>query len=313
MSLFGFYCFSSCCFGVCGCHLSLSDLIVFKGIIMRRSALFFALLSLLLLVLSTSCGDKKPVEEPVLTDSIAADTSVVDTMEQIISEQTMPKAADELFDDFFFNFAASRKVQYHRIKFPLKMVSAGNVEWVDKDHWNMEHFFMEQGFYTLIVDNMRQLKSVKDTTINNVVVEKIYLDDGYVCDYAFDRLNGRWMLTSVTTAPLSANPNASFLSFYRHFSTDSAFQQQSLNDPVDFSGPDPDDDFGSMTGEIVPESWPAFAPELPSGVIYNIRYGKNHVGGSQKLFLLRGISNGMEMQLTFRNVDGKWLLTRLVE
>ena len=68
-----------------------------------------------------------------------------------------------------------------------------------------------------------------------------------------------------------------------------------------------------MTGEIVPESWPAFAPELPSGVIYNIRYGKNHVGGSQKLFLLRGISNGMEMQLTFRNVDGKWLLTRLVE
>ena len=79
---------------------------------MRRSALFFALLSLSLLVLSTSCGDKKPVEEPVLTDSIAADTSVVDTMEQIISEQTMPKAADELFDDFFFNFAASRKVQY---------------------------------------------------------------------------------------------------------------------------------------------------------------------------------------------------------
>ena len=57
------------------------------------------------------------------------------------------------------------------------------------------------------------------------------------------------------------------------------------------------------------------------GKFCNIRliFGRNTdlfdacILGSQKLFLLRGISNGMEMQLTFRNVDGKWLLTRLVE
>ncbi|MGN1262690.1 MAG: DUF4348 domain-containing protein, partial [Prevotella sp.] len=170
-----------------------------------------------------------------------------------------------------------------------------------------------QGFYTLIVDNMRQLKAVKDTSVSTVVVEKIYLDGDYVREYAFDRIKGSWMLTSVTTAPLSSNPNASFLSFYRHFSSDSVFQLKSLHDPVSFSGPDPDDDFGTMTGDIAPETWPAFAPELPSGLIYNIRYGNNRVGGSQKLFLMRGISNGMEMQMTFRQQDGKWMLTRLEE
>lgn len=280
---------------------------------MRRSVLVLSVLMIALMLWTTACSDKKPVEEPVQTDSIAKDSVVVDTMEQIIAEQTMPKAADELFDDFFFNFAASRKVQYRRILFPLKTVSAGSVDYVDKEHWTMEHFFMEQGFYTLIVDNMRQLRAVKDTAVNSVVVEKIYLDGDYVKEYAFSRIKGNWMLTEVTTAPLSANPNASFLSFYRHFSTDSVFQLKSLHDPVSFSGPDPDDDFGTMTGEIVPETWPAFAPELPSGLIYNIRYGKNSGGGGQKLFLLRGISNGMEMQLTFRHQDGRWLLTRLVE
>lgn len=34
---------------------------------------------------------------------------------------------------------------------------------------------MNQGYYTLIFDNTRQMNVVKDTSINNVVVEKVYL------------------------------------------------------------------------------------------------------------------------------------------
>ena len=60
-----------------------------------------------------SCKGNKtdgPQDAPADSDSIR-DTAVVDTMEQIISETPMPKAADELFDDFFFNFAANGKLQ----------------------------------------------------------------------------------------------------------------------------------------------------------------------------------------------------------
>ena len=264
---------------------------------------------------ATGCSDKKPVAaDTVVVDSLqVVDTASVDTLDEIISEQPMPKAADELFDDFIFNFAANRKLQMARVKFPLKIVDGEKVASLGKKQWKMEHFFMEQGYYTLIFDNMKQMDVVKDTSINNVVVEKVYLTKEKVEKYMFERLNGRWFLTSIRTNDMVHNTNASFLAFYQKFASDPEFQLESLNNPVMFTGPDPDDDFSTMTGEIAPETWPAFAPELPSGFIYNIMYGQKYREGNQKIFVMRGIANGMEMQLTFKRIDGDWKLTSLSE
>ena len=59
-----------------------------------------------------SCtGNKAGSQDNVPADSDSVvDTAAVDTMEMLISETPMPKAADELFDDFFFNYAANRKL-----------------------------------------------------------------------------------------------------------------------------------------------------------------------------------------------------------
>ena len=46
-------------------------------------------------------------------------------------------------------------------------------------------------------------------------------------------------------------------------------------------------------------------------MIYNIIYGQKYTESSQKIFVIRGIANGMETQLTFRRVKGKWLLMKL--
>ena len=264
---------------------------------------------------TTGCTDKKHAAvDTTRVDSFQiADTIAVDTMDKLISEQPMPKAADELFDDFIFNFAANKKLQMARIKFPLKIVDGENVAYLKKSQWRMEHFFMEQGYYTLIFDNLKQMDVVKDTSINNVVVEKVYLTTERVEKYMFKRLGGRWMLTSIQNNAMYHNTNASFLAFYQRFATDPEFQIESLNNPVLFTGPDPDDDFSTMTGEIAPETWPAFAPELPSDFIYNIMYGQKYTEGDQKIFVLRGISNGMEMQLTFKRIDGAWKLASLSE
>lgn len=269
----------------------------------------------LMAIWATGCSDKKPVAaDTVVVDSLqVVDTASVDTLDEIISEQPMPKAADELFDDFIFNFAANRKLQMARVKFPLKIVDGEKVASLGKKQWKMEHFFMEQGYYTLIFDNMKQMDVVKDTSINNVVVEKVYLTKEKVEKYMFERLNGRWFLTSIRTNDMVHNTNASFLAFYQKFASDPEFQLESLNNPVMFTGPDPDDDFSTMTGEIAPETWPAFAPELPSGFIYNIMYGQKYREGNQKIFVMRGIANGMEMQLTFKRIDGEWKLTSLSE
>lgn len=282
---------------------------------MKKSVVLVVAVCLLMVMWTTGCTDKKPVAvDTLVVDSFKnADTIAVDTMDKLISEQPMPKAADELFDDFIFNFAANRKLQMARIKFPLKVVDGENTTYIKKADWKMEHFFMEQGYYTLIFDNHKQMGVVKDTSINNVVVEKVYLKKERVAKYMFERIRGRWMLTSILNNAMYHNTNASFLAFYQKFATDFDFQIESLNNPVMFTGPDPDDDFSTMTGEIAPETWPAFAPELPSGFIYNIMYGQKYVEGDQKIFVMRGIANGMEMELTFRRIDGTWKLMSLSE
>lgn len=282
---------------------------------MKNGVVLVFVACLCMVLWTTGCSDKKPVAADTLAvDSLQmVDTASVDTLDELISEQPMPKAADELFDDFIFNFAANRKLQLGRIKFPLEIVDGENVAYLKKKQWKMEHFFMDQGYYTLIFDNMKQMNVVKDTSINNVVVEKVYLAKEKVEKYIFKRINGRWMLTSVHTNDMVQNTNASFLAFYQKFASDPSFQIESLNNPVMFTGPDPDDDFSTMTGEIAPETWPAFAPELPSDFIYNIMYGQKYTEGNHKIFVMRGIANGMEMQLTFKRMDGKWKLTSLSE
>ena len=282
---------------------------------MKNGVVLVFSVCVLMAMWATGCSDKKPVAaDTAVVDSLqVVDTASVDTLDEIISEQPMPKAADELFDDFIFNFAANRKLQMARVKFPLKIVDGEKVASLGKKQWKMEHFFMEQGYYTLIFDNMKQMDVVKDTSINNVVVEKVYLTKEKVEKYMFERLNGRWFLTSIRTNDMVHNTNASFLAFYQKFASDPEFQLESLNNPVMFTGPDPDDDFSTMTGEIAPETWPAFAPELPSGFIYNIMYGQKYREGNQKIFVMRGIANGMEMQLTFKRIDGDWKLTSLSE
>ena len=283
---------------------------------MKKLSFLSVLLAVLTVVCFTSvgCSDKKPaqVHDSTSVDSVVADTQTVDSTEKLIEETPMPKAADELFDDFVFNFAANRKLQMKRVHFPLPVYHNDKlVKSIGKRAWKMEHFFMHQDYYTLIFDNQKQMNLVKDTAINHVVVEKVFYAKKTVQQFLFNRINGEWMMTSINYKPMYSNMNASFLKFYGHFATDSAFQAKHLHNPVKFVGPDPDDDFSTMSGDIEPETWPAFAPQLPHGMIYNIIYGQKYAESNQKIFVIRGIANGMETILTFKRVHGKWMLTKL--
>lgn len=280
-----------------------------KGILLVAA---FVALCVLTALTTTGCSEKKPAAEDA--DSVASDsdTAITDTLESIIAEMPMPKAADELFDDFIFNFAANKKLQWSRISFPLPVVSGGKTVALESKDWHMERFFMRQDYYTLVFDNQRQMNVVKDTSVSRAVVEKIRLDKGQVKQYVFNRRQGLWQMDSIVYTSFSGSNNASFLHFYQQFATDTTFQVASINDPLEFSGPNPDDDFENMTGILAPEQWPSFAPELPSGTIYNILYGQKYGRSSQKIFVIRGIANGLEMELTFKRKAGQWKLVKLI-
>lgn len=264
------------------------------------------------------CKQSRPPVEDV-SSSVEESSEMSDEqteeeeIDELISEEPMPLSAEELFDDFFFNFASNKKLQIERIRFPLVMSSEAKSDTLDRSEWQTDHFFMHEEEYTLIFDDEAQMEQVKDTAIEHVVVEKIFLDQGFVNQYLFGREDGRWMLDSVHRQTLSLNPNASFLSFYRRFVTDSVYQQKSLNHEIKFIGPDPDDDFKQMEGVITPDFWEAFAPEMPQSVIYNIVYSHQNAESNKKIFVLRGIANGLEVEMTFRRDNGLWKLTKLIE
>lgn len=283
---------------------------------MRKGALIFIAVCALMIVCTTGCTDKKLVAADTLEiDSFLVDTAGMDTLEVLISEQPMPKAADELFDDFIFNFAANKKLQFSRIAFPLPVKDGEKITLIEKNQWSMEHFFMEQGYYTLILDNRKQLRMTKDTSVNHVVLEKVDFVSDNVKMYNFDRLAGQWNLTSIENLPVEDCKNASFLRFYEKFSTDSLFLMESLNDPISFTGPNPDDDFSTITADIVPEQWPDLGlDDLPSGLIYNIIYGQKYTQDNHKVLIMRGIANGLEVELSFNRMDnGAWKLVKVVE
>jgi hypothetical protein len=272
----------------------------------------FAIVASVLLMLSCTGGKTQRAEEPQ-PDSVAdsVDTTPIDTLELLIGETPTPKAMDELFDDFVFNFSANKKLQMDRIVFPLTVRKGDKTETIEKKKWEMERFFIRQGYYTLLFDNENQMQLMKDTSITQAIVEKIMLKKNLVKDYVFNRIRGAWMLREVREMAISENMNASFLDFYQRFVSDMAFQKKSLNSRVIFVGPDPDDDFSVMEGIITPDTWEAFAPQLPSKLLYNIIYGQPEPVGNEKIFVMRGVANGLEMELRFKKVNNRWLLMKM--
>ena len=271
-----------------------------------------AIIVSVLLMFSCTGNKTQRAVEPT-TDSVAdsVDSIPMDSLERLIVDAPTPKAMDELFDDFVFNFAANKKLQLTRVIFPLSVVKPGKSEKIEKKHWDMERFFMRQGYYTLFFNSDDQMALMKDTSITQAIVEKILLKKDVVKDYIFNRIRGAWMLREIREMPIAENADSSFISFYKHFVSDKAFQVRSLNKTVTFVGPDPDDDFSTMEGLVTADTWEAFAPQLPEKTIYNIIYGKPQQAGHEKIFILRGIANGLEMELRFKRVNNRWLLMKM--
>ena len=171
------------------------------------------IVSVVLLAVLTSCGGNKSGQatEEVPADSIQNDSLRNDSL--LAEDYPMPKAADELFDDFVYNFVVNRKLQMERIHFPLLCQKDGRTRKLTQKDWKVEHFFMRQGYYTLLFDNEKHMEIVKDTSVNHAIVEKIHFDTQQIDQYVFDRKRGAWMLTLLRTIPFSRNINASFLTF----------------------------------------------------------------------------------------------------
>ncbi len=260
---------------------------------MKKS--FIAYLSLVSMIAACAGGKQKDGVPAEPASDETTQSSTADSLSSAGGSMGMPEGADELFDDFFFNFASSLRQQKERTEFPLTVADGEKTREITKRQWKLEPFFMKQDYYTLFFDSPSQMNLANDTSVSNVTVERFYLDKDRVEQFLFSRHSGRWMLHEVRWQPMPHNPNAQFLSFYKKFVDDSLFQYKSLADQIEFSGPDPEDDFSTIDGVITPDFWEAFRPELPATMVYNIVYGMQNPAATQKIMWIRCIANGMEV------------------
>lgn len=260
------------------------------------------------------CNGRRSVDvedSPAQSSSEEADTLVADSAVDLVEDGPLPKAVDELFDDFFFNFAGNHKMQLSRIQFPLPIHKDGTTAMLDRRQWKFSYFFMSDGYYTILFDNEAQDSLTKSTAVSHATVEKLYMNENLMKLYDFERIDGEWQLTSVTHARVGDHPCASFLHFYEQFAADTLCQVRSLDGFVVMTAPDDDEEFDEVTGSIMPEQWPAFRPEIiPEGVIYCVNYGQVYTDASQKVLFVRGIANGLNTVLTFQRKDSGWKLVK---
>lgn len=261
------------------------------------------------------------VEEEETTDEL-----------KLFVESPLPKAADDLFDDFFFNFISNPQFQSSRVVFPLKIKGDEETKSLNLSQWKEHNVFVALDFYTTIYERDDELEIMKDTSLHTVNVEWIYLREQRVEKYEFCKIEGLWKLCSLEKQSMQNIPNSNFLDFYSRFSSDSTFQREHLSDPVqmnmsengesivmdidsEYDTENDDDDVEELEDDsadkLSADDWFEFVKEMPfpRDILVNIEYGQSYFSENVKHILVQGISNGMFVRYTFQK-HGEW---RLVE
>ncbi len=268
--------------------------------------------SLLLVLCAASCGQGKGAKDP-----FAAITQMVDSVKSPdispsatpAESQPMPLEADELFDDFIFNYAQDEALQRQRTVFPLPYNRDGHMTEIERKAWTHDPLFTESNIYTLLFDREQDMDIVGDTSLNAVQVEWLFLKKREMKKYFFQRTRGMWMLDSIALHPIKQGEGGEFVDFYTRFVSDSLYQRSHIHTPLRFITLDPDDEFSILETTLDLEQWYAFRPQMPAEWLSNICYGqRNETRSRTKILKVNGIGNGYSNVFYFRKRLGEWEL-----
>lgn len=269
-------------------------------------------LGFLLLAFFISCGNKQAKIDPfvTLTSMVDSVSHRVDTLQEVeVRGVSKPMEADELFDDFIFNYALDDTLQRQRTVFPLPYYNRNIPTKIEEHFWKHDYLFAKQSYYTLLFDEEDDLDLVGDTTLKSVQVEWIYLKTRMVKRYYFERKKGMWMLEAINLREMEKGENENFVEFYTRFVTDSVYQSKHISHPLQFVTIDPDDEFSILETTLDMNQWYAFRPVMPADRLSNINYGqKNEDLSNTKILKVNGIGNGYSNIFYFRRQDGEWEL-----
>ena len=267
---------------------------------------------LLLLLFIAACGNKQKTSDPfaALTQMVDSARQQPDSLQQPVEDESpKPIEADELFDDFIFNYASDDALQRQRTIFPLPYYKDDTPVKIEKKYWEHDYLFSQQSYYTLLFDREEDMDMVGDTALTSVQVEWVYLKTRMIQKYYFERIKGAWMLEAINLRKIEKGENEAFVDFYARFVTDSVYQSKHIHTPLKFITIDPDDEFSILETTLDLNQWYAFRPILPTDRLSNINYGqKNEDQSTTKILKVNGIGNGYSTVFYFRKKRGEWEL-----
>ena len=270
------------------------------------------LLGFLLLAFLISCGNKKAKMDPFATIAEMVDSAgyKADTLQEAeVKEEPKPMVADELFDDFIFNYASDDALQRQRTVFPLPYYDRDTPLKIEADFWKHDYLFTKENCYTLLFDKEEDMDMVGDTTLTSVQVEWIFLKTRMMKRYYFEKKRGMWMLEAINLREMEKGENEDFVEFYTRFVRDSVYQSKHISHPLQFITIDPDDEFSILETTLDVDQWYAFRPVMPTDRLSNINYGqKNEDLSDTKILKVNGIGNGYSNIFYFRKRGKGWEL-----
>lgn len=264
-----------------------------------------------------SCGKRRSdsIQEELdflLEDSIPVDTLTKEEEELGLNEEKTP-LLDGVFNDFLFAYLHSRTLRQERTANPLPLEhTERETELLEDFNPEFEFSFMSGEYFTTLYGNASQMQEEDDQELEEdsiVSLQRINLNDGTIRNFRFLREEGRWKLEAIREETVADDNLSDFLNFYARFCSDSIFQSQSIANPLRIRLQDSEDEDGSIDGIIDAEQWQTFCPEVPSGIISNIRKGQSY-GGRRIVMRKSGLSNGLQEVFTFTKERSGWKLTR---
>lgn len=267
---------------------------------------------LLVVLLASSCKRSKMGGETDLKDSTwMVDTLASDSMTD--AEEEMDEAVDEnrvdgSFDDFIFTFTRLPHLQAQRINIPLPFINVdGEVEDVTDMSTIGDFDFLKGDYYTVLYGSMRELEAYHDESDTLVRVDRVDLNEQYVRTYTFEQQKGKWRLTRMSDRRFANDVLSEFYQFYSKFSSDSAYQARCLAPMLQVCIHDTEDELSIIEGTIDASQWVSFCPEVPSGIISNIRYAQHYT--PQRMVMQKcGMGTGLQEVFTFSNEGNGWRL-----
>ena len=265
-----------------------------------------------------ACGGKtsfynSPEEEENQEQEISPAEDAEETVEE--EELTLNvednSQLDGVFNDFLFAYLHNRSLRRERTANPLRLEHPERpAEMLEQFDPEFEFGFLSGEYFTTLYGSATQMHEEDEEEMEEdsiVSLQRINLNDGTIRNFVFQREEGRWQLTAVQEATFQDDDLCDFLTFYAKFCTDSVFQAQSIADPLRVVIQDTEDEEESINGIIDADQWQTFCPEVPGGIISNIRKGQFY-GGQRIVMRKSGLANGLQEVFTFNREKGNWHL-----